>query len=109
MPFWTSAQIEHPTEQNGQMVFLSSTGAPAGAERGALCDEARMPFRLKPAIPAVAPRPDARRKVRRDSASGAVGIGGRLGREVLSVLRISIVCLHAWARTIRIVPTDRTA
>src|SRR5262245_16192568 len=93
MPFWTSAQIEHPTEQNGQMVFLSSTGAPAGAERGALCDEARMPFRLKPAIPAVGPRPDARRKGRRDSASGAAGICARLGREreVPSVLRISIV------------------
>src|SRR5262245_60694127 len=51
-----------------------------------------MPFKVKPAIPTVAPTPDARRNERRDSASGTLGILGRLGREAetLSDLRMSI-------------------
>src|SRR5262245_18819070 len=74
------------------MVFLSSTGAPGAAAWVARCDAACMPFKVKPAIPTVAPTPDARRNERRDSASGALGILGRLGREgeTLSDLRMSI-------------------
>src|SRR5215510_6685224 len=74
------------------MVFLSSTGAPGAAAWVARCDAACMPFKVKPAIPTVAPTPDARRNERRDSASGTLGILGRLGREAetLSDLRMSI-------------------
>src|SRR5690625_949151 len=88
-PFWTSAQIEQPTEQKGQMVFLRMISVPIS------CASARWTVPPAP-IPAMArpPMPLARRKSRREKPPEAVplvlvifGLIEDFGRTAISGLR----------------------
>src|SRR5258708_8686284 len=69
-PFWTSAITVQPTEQCVQMFFLTSVGAPTIF--GPACALRTEPSGSRPnAAPALAARPDLRRKVRRPRAPHA--------------------------------------